>query len=262
MNLEMKIAKYIDLGVTNYSETFRLQEELAQKRAQDEISDTILISEHFPVVNFGMREVHNTFSEKLKKEIENSGVEFTNKNAIEYLKQKGIDFSRTSRGGGSTFIGPGQINFYPIVKYEKITKSLLGINQYKEMIDEIMYSVLRSYNLDVKIHNDNRNDDIQAKNSNRKDIWIEKAGESFKLGGKGIHIAKGVAYHGFNFYLNKDSIRGFNYVNPCGYDEKELGATSIEEVLGKKVSQENFKKRVLEEIKKKFEYDSIEKGKR
>ncbi len=258
MNLEMVIAEYIDLGVTDYLETFKLQEKLAEKRAKDEIPDTILISEHYPTVNFGSREIHNTFSKILEKEIKKQGIEFTKENAINYLKkEKEIDFSQTSRGGGATFIGKGQINFYPIVKYERISQALMGIDKYKGIIDDIMNSVLKSYELNINIHTDSRNQDKDAKNSIRKDIWINKDGKDYKLGGKGIHTAKGVAYHGFNFYVKKESTEGFKYVNPCGYSSGELGVMSIEEALGKKIDLNDFKQKVLKEIKKKFKYNEI-----
>ena len=257
MNLEMVTANYFDLGVTDYSEIFELQKQIAEKRAEDEIDDTILIAEHFPVVNFGSREVHNNFSEKFIKELESKGIEFTEENAINYLKTKGIDFSRTSRGGGATFIRQGQINFYPIVKYERISQEILNIEKYKKIIDSIMHSVIEIYGIDAKIHKDLRNDDEDAKKSSRKDIWVVRDGKNFKIGGKGIYISRGVAYHGFNFYLKEGCTDGFEYVNPCGYKEDELKTISIEEVLGKKVDSLEFKNRVLREIQKQFRYDSF-----
>jgi lipoyl(octanoyl) transferase len=259
MSLEMKTANYVDIGKTDYSETFKLQEELSEKRAKDEIPDTILISEHYPLINFGSREVHNTFSNVFLEELKKEKIEFNELNAISYLKKKGIDFSRTSRGGGATFIGRGQINIYPIVKYEKISKTLMGVDKYKEIIDDVMFSVLKSYGLDVNIHVDSRKEDKDAGNSIRKDIWIRKNGRDYKLGGKGIHVSKGVAHHGFNFYVKKGSTRGFDYINPCGYSYQELGVTNLEEVLGKEVDLNDFKQRVLGEINKKFGYEKINK---
>jgi lipoate-protein ligase B len=75
-----------------------LQKRLAEKRIRKNIPDTILVSEHYPVVNFGMREVDNTFSDSLREEIEKEGADFCETKAIDYLRKRGIGFSRTSRG--------------------------------------------------------------------------------------------------------------------------------------------------------------------
>jgi lipoate-protein ligase B len=256
----MVVAECFDLGKTDYSETFVLQKRLAEKRIIKSIPDTILVSEHYPVVNFGMREVDNTFSDSLREEIEKEGADFCETKAIDYLRKRGIGFSRTSRGGGATFIGEGQINFYPIVNYEKIAQAVMGIDRYKEIIDSIMYSVLKSYGLNVEVYNVSRRDEGDDKNSIRKDVWLREDGKDYKLGGKGIHISKGVAYHGFNFYVKKGSAKGFRYVNPCGCSPDELGVISVEEALGREVSLEDFKGRVLDEIKIKFGYEEIKRA--
>jgi lipoyl(octanoyl) transferase len=257
MSLEMMIAEYIDLELTNYFRTFGLQKELAKKRVKEEIPDTILISEHNPVINFGTREVHNSFSEDFLRKLRETEGKADEETAVAYLKEKGIDFCRSSRGGGATFIGRGQINFYPIVAYEKITGILMGMNEYKEKIDQIMHSVLRSYGLNVRIHSDLRKEDENSEDSVRKDIWIRINEKDYKLGGKGIHFSRGVAYSGFNFYLKRGSEEGFKYVNPCGYSSEELGVISIEAALGRTIPIQEFKKRVLEEIKNKFKYPTI-----
>jgi len=258
MDLEMRTAAYLDLGITDYNKVFRLQSELASKRAKNEIQDTIIITEHNPLINFGIREVHNSFSDYLYGILKEKNIEISEENAIKYLKEIGIGFSRTSRGGGATFIGKGQLNIYPIVAYESITKNIFDVNGYKKIIDEIMDSVLKSYGLKTIIHKDTRKDDEEAEKSNRKDIWIEIGNKSFKLGGKGIHFSNGIAYHGFNFYVKKGCTDGFKYVNPCGYTSDELGVISIEEAIGKEIKMEDFKKRVVKEIKNRFNYNSFE----
>ena len=101
MKLE-KIALYADLGITNYTDTFELQKRLAQKRERNEIPDIILVTEHYPIVNFGMVELYNQFSDYLYKELEKKGLKTSEKNAIKFLELKGIPFSKTQRGGGAT----------------------------------------------------------------------------------------------------------------------------------------------------------------
>ncbi len=252
MSLEMEIkrtANYIDLGITDYLETFKLQQQLVERRIKDEIPDIILISEHFPTVNFGRREKNNTFSDNLTQEMKSLGLEFNEKNAIKYLKEKGIDFSKTPRGGGSTFIGPGQINFYPIVKYGRISKDFFGPGGYLKILDSIASETIDDYGLKTKKRTTNKKDG--------KDVWIEINKKPFKIMGKGIAFDKGISYHGFNIYVKQGSTKGFRYVNPCGYSN--LGAISIEDALGKTIDTKKFKERVVKKIKEKFRYDSINK---
>lgn len=259
MTLDERIAQIIDLGLTNYEDTYKLQQELTKARENNEIPDIILLAEHKPIVNFGMREIHNTFSDYLYNELKKQKKDETQENAIKYLENKDINFSRTSRGGGATYIGPGQLNIYPIVKYEEITGKSFDVNKYKEIIDNLMNDVLRSLYLDVKIAKDVREDDVKAKESNRQDVWLEIEGKKYKLGGKGIHIRKNVAYHGFNFYVKKESVSGFKYVDACGYNHEDLGTISVEDALQKNMNMEEFKNRVLQEIKTKFGYKTMSK---
>lgn len=265
MNLEKRIALVIDLGTSNYFETYKLQQELAKKRSRNEVPDTILISEHHPVVNFGMVELYNTFSDILYEQLTKNNIAPTEKNAIKYLQNQGIPFVRTKRGGGATYIGPGQINIYPVINFEELTQKKFGIDKYKEIINSLMNNIIRSYNVNSKIEDQNlirqgeKINDERAKTGERKDIWVTINNKNYKLGGRGIHTTGPIAYHGFNFYVKKGSTEGFKYVNACGYTPNELGTISIEEATQKTISINEFKERTLTELKKQFRYDSIQK---
>ena len=67
MKLEDMIIK--DIGKTDYLQTIRLQKSLVEKRADGEIQDMILFSEHFPTIDFGSAVTHNTFSNLLLIEV-------------------------------------------------------------------------------------------------------------------------------------------------------------------------------------------------
>lgn len=252
MALEDRIAQWIDLGTTEYRDTWRLQEELASKRKHNQIPDTILIAQHVPIINFGQRTEHNKFSDELYATLQNLGRNATEEEAIAYLKEQGIDFFRNSRGGGSTYIGPGQLNIYPIVDLTDIPQVQGDIMRYKRLIDSIMFETLKSFGLAVQIHTDNRQIDVE-----RKDVWITKEGKHYKLGGKGLKASDTIAYHGFNFYVTPEATKGFIHIDPCGYTNDEIGVISTSGALGKEISIEAFRTRTLEKIQEILGYTAL-----
>jgi lipoate-protein ligase B len=258
MSLEKRTAEWIDLGTTDYEETFKLQEYLAEKRKMGEIGDTILITEHLPLVNFGSANMHNKFSKELIDEVGTPD----ERKIINYLSEKGVSFNKSERGGGSTYIGPGQLVFYPIVNYENIVNRPLGIGNYKYLIDEIMADSLKQVGIDAQVFKvtENLGEDGDNKRRDRKDVWITENGMYYKLGGKGIHASGAVAYHGFNFYLDDKSTNGFWYIDPCGYTKDELGVKSVGGVLGKDIDRNFFRDIVLGKMKNGFGYDELTQG--
>ena len=259
MSLEEKLAQYIDLSqkLTDYYEIYELQENLAELRRQSNIKDTILFCQHSPTINFGRLKEFNSFSEQFLNELRKQGqYEDLEKLAVEHLSRLGIKFVVSKRGGGSAYIGPGQIVIYPIVNFTKISDSK-NKNWYQNKIDKIMQEVLFSYGIDAKIVEDKR-----IGREGRKDVWYQDdSGKSHKLGGKGVVFKYGlkepVAYHGFTLNVTPKSTLGCKYINLCGYPPEELGAISIEEIFGKKVNISEVKNKLIDSIKKHFGYSNI-----
>jgi lipoyl(octanoyl) transferase len=259
MNLEKRIVKWVDLGLTDYKELDNIQKILAAKRELDQIGDIILVTEHFPVINFGSAPYHNKFSRGL---IEKVGSADENKIA-KFLNGIGINFVKSSRGGGSTYIAPGQLIFYPIVKYEDIVGRHFGIGEYKSLIDKTMLSALGRFGINAEIFEvvkkiGEGQNESEEQRRDRKDIWVTKNGKYYKVGGKGIKISGGVAYYGFNFYMTDESLTGFDYIDPCGYTKEELGVKSVEAIHGEKISRNSFRDIVLKEVMERFGYFAMQ----
>lgn len=258
MSLENRLAYWIDLGYTPYTDTYDLQVKIAHLKQNGFIKeDVILTTEHHPEINFGSAQEHNLFSNELLEEVKKlKGTSYTKKDVIEVLRSRGFSFSETSRGGGATVIAPGQIIFYPIVDYEKIVGRPLGVGDYKNLIDKILYNVINEFNVPnltiasglIKTTHGMRD---------RRDVWTNINGRDFKIGSKGIKNSGNVAYHGFVIYAETKGVEPFSYVKPCGYEHDEVGVISIEEVTGKKVNKESIKELTKAEIKKQFRYNEI-----
>ena len=258
MSLEKRVAKWVDLGTTAYSETYDLQVKLANLRKKGLIGDVILTTEHHPEVNFGSAKEHNQFSDEFLKQVEESaGTSYTTEDIIKILRSKGLGFSETSRGGGATVIAPGQVIFYPIVDYEKIVGRSLGVGDYKNVIDRILYNVINQFNIPNLTIAEGLIETEQGLRD-RRDVWTNINGKDFKIGSKGIKNSGNVAYHGFVVYATTEGVEPFSYVKPCGYSHDQVSVISIEEVTGDEVNKNIIKELTKEEIKRQFGYDRIE----
>lgn len=257
-NLEERIAYYTDFLFSSYKELFKIQEKLALLRAKNKIPDLIILSEHYPLISFGSANNHNRFSKLFLDNVKENYNDINQENILGYLENLNIDFSQDSRGGGATYIGPGQLLTYPIVDFYKIVNTEFGVDKYKELIDKIMYEVLKEkFNLDVKMVEVKQilNDDGLRKN--RMDVWINKNNRNYKIGGKGIHTTRNIAYNGFSIYIKPYSIEGFKYIDACGYDKDELDVTCIEYELKKEINIDKVKEYVLDKMKEKFNYNKL-----
>lgn len=82
----------LDLDRMEYGQAWALQKALAARRAEDRISDGLMLVEHDPVVTLGRRGTEDD------------------------VLDKSLPVFRVERGGEATFHGPGQIVGYPILK--------------------------------------------------------------------------------------------------------------------------------------------------
>jgi len=82
----------VDLGTIEYGEAWRLQKSLVERRAADEIPDTLLLLEHPHVATLGRR----------------------GKRADVF--DASLPVFEIERGGEATYHGPGQLVGYPILK--------------------------------------------------------------------------------------------------------------------------------------------------
>ena len=257
MKLEQRVAHWVDLGLTSYSELYDVQVRLAELRKQGLIKDIILTTEHYPEVNFGSAVEHNQFSDALLEEVKKKkGSSYTEQDVISLLQEKGIAFSKKKRGGGATAVDRDQVIFYPIVDYEAIVKRERGVGNYKNLIDAILYNVINQFNvpnLSIASGVIKTSQGVRE----RRDVWTNINGSDYKIGSKGIRISGKVAYHGFVIYANKKGVELFKYVKPCGYSPEEVGVISIEEVIKNKVNKEFIKQSTRAEIKQLFRYDQI-----
>ena len=112
----------LDLGLSDFNETWDLQKKLQTKRILNEIEDHIILVEHPPVYTLG-------------------------KNAPEkHLLNlvKNVPVIQTDRGGNITFHGPGQLVGYPILDLNHYKRS---ITWYMRKLEQLIIDTLNDYGI-------------------------------------------------------------------------------------------------------------------
>src|SRR5579859_7425341 len=114
----MKNCHMIELGLIGYADAYALQKRIVAARKVDAIGDVLLLCEHPHVITQGRngKREHVLAGENV-------------------LRQKGVEFHETSRGGDVTYHGPGQIVGYPILNLAAIRRDVIW---YVRMLEEVM----------------------------------------------------------------------------------------------------------------------------
>ncbi|WOC13686.1 lipoyl(octanoyl) transferase LipB [Gordonia sp. MP11Mi] len=193
------------LGTVDYHEAYRLQHELAGKRASGEIDhDVMLLLEHPSVYTAGRR------TEPSDRPVNGAPV---------------ID---VDRGGRITWHGPGQLVGYPIVKLAEP----VDVVDYVRRLEEALIRACAARGV------------VTGRIDGRSGVWIRDSAGERKLGQIGIRVAKGVTLHGFALNVNTD-MSVFDAIVPCGIADagvtsitKETGVdVSVDDVLDEVTAQ-------------------------
>lgn len=160
----------------------------------------------------------------------------------ERLKEKGIEFFRTNRGGDITFHGPQQIVGYPILDLEKFDTD---IGHYMRNLEEVIILTLGEYGVDA------------GRSKGETGVWIDAGtrGKERKICAIGVRCSRWITMHGFAFNVNTD-LNYFNYIIPCGIQNKQV--TSLQKELKHEVNIEETKEKVKRNFEKVFDVRLIE----
>ena len=112
----------LDLGLSDYNDTWKLQKKLQSKRILGEIEDHLLLVEHPPVFTLGKN--------ASKQHIINNSED--------------VSIIQTDRGGNITFHGPGQLVGYPILDLNHYKRS---ITWYMRELEQLVIDVLSEYDI-------------------------------------------------------------------------------------------------------------------
>ena len=183
-----------DLGLVEYRAAYAIQERVRAARQAGEIEDTLLLLEHPAVLTKGRR----TEAGELPM-----GESW-------YLSQ-GIDVVDVDRGGRLTYHGPGQLVGYPIMGVTDVLAFVRTMEQalVASLIDEGLEARARA-----------------AEGPDFTGVWVQDR----KIASIGIHVARGVATHGFAVNADND-LQPFGYVVACGLPDVQM--TSLTKETGR-----------------------------
>jgi lipoyl(octanoyl) transferase len=188
-------------GTVPYEEAREAQQQLAQQRQREEISDVLLLLEHPPVYTRGRRST----AEELPM-------------GSEWYERQGIEVRDTDRGGRVTYHGPGQLVAYPIVSLRPYGDD---VHEYVRRLERVMIDSLAAHGVAAGL--------IEGETG----VWV---GER-KIGSIGVHVSRGVTTHGLAVNVNND-LQPFEWVVPCGIEGCQV--TSLSRELGGEQELEAF----------------------
>jgi len=203
----------VDLGLIGYAEACALQRRIVAARKVEAIEDVLLLCQHPHVITQGRngKREHLLVSEHV-------------------LRQKGVEFYESSRGGDITYHGPGQVVGYPIVNLGAIRRDVVW---YVRMLEETMIRATAEFGIAAK------------RVVGKTGIWVDRGKTEEKLGAIGVHISRWVTSHGFAYNVSTD-LRFFDLIVPCGIADRK--ATSLEKLLGRAVEESPVARRLAKHL--------------
>jgi len=203
----------IDLGLIGYTDAYALQKRLVAARKVGAIEDVLLLCEHPHVITQGRngKREHLLVSEHV-------------------LRQKGVEFYETSRGGDITYHGPGQMVGYPILNLGAIRRDVVW---YVRTLEEAMIRATAEFGIAVE------------RVAGKTGIWVRAGNTEEKLAAIGVHISRWITSHGFAYNVSTD-LRNFDLIVPCGIADRK--ATSLEKLLGRSVEPKEVAPKIAKHL--------------
>jgi len=211
----------IDQGLIPYGPACELQRQLVQARKARAIPDVLLLCEHPHVITLGRNGTRDHL---------HAG------DAL--LEQMNVEFHSSDRGGDITYHGPGQIVGYPILD---LTEHRRDIGWYVQQLEEVMVGASADFGI------------VARRVEGQHGVWIDTPSGEEKLGALGVHLSRWVTSHGFAYNVSTD-LRYFDLIVPCGIAGKRV--TSVERALGRAVSMNAARERLIEHFASIFDRES------
>jgi lipoyl(octanoyl) transferase len=210
-------ALQVDLGLIPYEEAYALQKRIVAARKLGAIENVLLLLEHPHVITQGRngKREHLLASEHV-------------------LRQKGVEFFETSRGGDVTYHGPGQIVAYPILNLGAIRRDVVW---YVRQLEEAMIRATAEFGI------------VAGREQGKTGVWVGENKKSEKLAAIGVHISRWVTSHGLAYNVSTD-LRNFELIVPCGIADRR--ATSLEKLLGRSVAAKEIKPKLARHLAEVF----------
>ena len=186
------------LGKVDYLSAWELQKDVARRRLDGAVPDTLLLLEHDPPVITLGRASHREHLLATPAQ----------------LTAMSIQLVESDRGGDITYHGPGQLVGYPILDIREHGRD---VHLYLRRLEQTLIRTMERLGI------------AAYRKEGLTGVWV---GEE-KVAAIGIKVSHWVTMHGFA--LNVDpKLSHFRLIVPCGIHDK--GVTSLRLLLGREVA--------------------------
>jgi len=186
----------IQLGRVDYSTALKLQQTLVELRKAGQVTDTLLLLDHPPVITLGRNAKR---ANVLASEDQLSGA--------------GVEIFECDRGGDVTYHGPGQLVGYPIFDLRGFTPRI-GAVAFVRKLEEVLIRTCADFGVAThRVHG-------------MTGVWTLR--NEAKIAAIGVHISRGVTSHGFALNVSSD-LKHFKLIIPCGIGDRPV--TSLDRAL-------------------------------
>ncbi len=201
-----------------YSIAYSCQRVLHARRVAGDISDTLWLLEHPPVLTTGIRRNQSA-------------------NILINPADHDIEVFETERGGEVTYHGPGQLVGYLFVDMEGHG---FRVKEFVKKLEAGFIVWLRErYRIDAR------------HDAEHTGVWVGMN----KITAVGIALRQKVSFHGFAFNINTH-LTHFNWIVPCGINDSARGITSLEKLLGKSLDVNEIALDLSRRIRESLGYDA------
>jgi lipoate-protein ligase B len=185
----MRPAALLQPGVVGYGRAYEAMHALAERRAADEVPDTLVLLEHPPTYTAGRRAdpAHLLLAEP-------------------EIERRGAELHFVDRGGSITFHGPGQLVGYPILHLGHAPDVIAHLRSIEEAV------IRAAGDIGVRLHRDPEHTGVWA--GDRKVCAI------------GVRVQRNVTLHGFAINCDTD-LGWFDAIVPCGLTDRTVGSLSM-----------------------------------
>src|SRR5690606_12303858 len=159
----------------------------------------------------------------------------------QHMKDLGVTFYKTNRGGDITYHGPGQMVAYPILALEHFFTDL---GKYMRFLEETIILTLADYGIE------------SGRLEGSTGVWLDadKPGKARKICAMGVRCSRWITIHGLALNVNSD-LSFFNHIVPCGIVDK--GVTSMQQELGRHIDEEEVKSSFIRHFAAVFAADIV-----
>ena len=241
MSLEEKVWRVMSLGKISHDEAMRIQESVYAQRKQMKTADTTIFLEYPPIITKGNTELWNKIHA-----------------SPEELAEKNIQVYQEDRGGGTAYLGPGQLIMYNILSLKGLG---LSPYTYQRKMEEVAAMLAGNLGFQVQYQAETLEVDTGEGKKGKKylSVWYSHQGKNCKFFSQGHRIPDyDITKFGAVFYVSTESLRHMQLVNQCGFNSGQVGICSIEQILGHSVSHEEIKEILVKAMQKIFGYKKAE----